>query len=151
MFRQRPAELFFEQAKKKNVGVIVRVPLASGLLTGHYSAQTVFESGDHRQFNRNGEAFDKGETFSGIDYATGLQAVEELKQIVPAGKTLAALALKWILDFDAVSTVIPGASKPEQVTRNLEALNETSLSSEQLQQVQAVYEKYIKESVHHLW
>ncbi|MEJ8818717.1 aldo/keto reductase [Lacibacter sp. H407] len=151
MFRQRPAELFFEQAKKKNIGVIVRVPLASGLLTGNYTSQTVFESGDHRQFNRNGEAFDKGETFSGIDYATGLQAVEELKQIVPAGKTLAALALKWILDFDAVSTVIPGASKPEQVSRNLEALNEPSLSSEQLQQVQAVYEKYIKQSVHHLW
>ena len=151
MFRQRPAELFFEQAKKKNIGVIVRVPLASGLLTGNYSAQTVFESGDHRQFNRNGEAFDKGETFSGIDYATGLQAVEELKQIVPAGKTLAALALKWILDFDAVSTVIPGASKPEQVLRNLEALNEQSLNSDQMQQVQAVYEKYIKASVHHLW
>jgi aryl-alcohol dehydrogenase-like predicted oxidoreductase len=151
MFRQRPAELFFEQAKKKNVGVIVRVPLASGLLTGNYSAQTVFESGDHRQFNRNGEAFDKGETFSGIDYATGLKAVEELKQIVPAGKTLAALALKWILDFDAVSTVIPGASKPEQVTRNLEALNEQSLSSDQVQKVQAVYEKYIKTSVHQLW
>ena len=151
LFRQRPAELFFEQAKKKNIGVIVRVPLASGLLTGNYSAQTMFETGDHRQFNRNGEAFDKGETFSGIDYATGLQAVEELKQIVSPGKSLAALALKWILDFDAVSTVIPGASKPEQVTRNLEALNEQSLSNEQLQQVQAVYEKYIKASVHHLW
>jgi aryl-alcohol dehydrogenase-like predicted oxidoreductase len=151
MFRQRPAELFFAEAKRKNVGVIVRVPLASGLLTGNYSLQTVFESGDHRQFNRNGEAFDKGETFSGIDFATGLKAVEELKQIVPDGKTLSALALKWILDFDAVSTVIPGASKPEQVTRNLEALNEQTLNSEQVQQVQVVYEKYIKPSVHHLW
>lgn len=151
MFRQRPAELFFAEAKRKNVGVIVRVPLASGLLTGNYSQQTVFESGDHRQFNRNGEAFDKGETFSGIDFATGLKAVEELKQIVPDGKALSALALKWILDFDAVSTVIPGASKPEQVTRNLEALNEQSLNSDQLQMVQAVYEKYIKPSVHQLW
>lgn len=151
MFRQRPSELFFEQAKRKSIGLIVRVPLASGLLTGNYSAQTVFESGDHRQFNRNGEAFDKGETFSGIDYTTGLQAVEELKQMVPAGKTLAALALKWILDFDAVSTVIPGASKPEQVVRNLEALNEQSLNSDQMQQVQAVYENSIKASVHHLW
>ncbi len=151
MFRQRPAELFFEQAKKKNIGIIVRVPLASGLLSGHYTTQTVFESGDHRQFNRNGEAFDKGETFAGIDYTTGLQATEELKSIVPAGKTLSALALKWILDFDAVSTVIPGASKPEQVLRNLEALNEPSLNSDQLQQVQAVYEKFIKPSVHHLW
>jgi aryl-alcohol dehydrogenase-like predicted oxidoreductase len=151
LFRQRPAELFFEQAKKKNVGVIVRVPLASGLLTGNYTAQTVFESGDHRQFNRNGEAFDKGETFSGIDYAMGLKAVEELKEIVPAGKSLAALALKWILGFDAVSTVIPGASKAEQVVRNLEALNEQPLDSVQLQKALAVYEKYIKPSVHHLW
>ncbi|MBK8089797.1 MAG: aldo/keto reductase [Chitinophagaceae bacterium] len=151
MFRQRPAELFLQKQNEKNIGVIVRVPLASGLLTGNYTAQTVFESGDHRQFNRNGEAFDKGETFSGIDYATGLKAVEELKQIVPVGKTLSALALKWILGFDAVSTVIPGASKPEQVVRNLEALNEQSLNSDQLQQVQTVYEKYIKPSVHQLW
>jgi len=151
MFRQRPAELFFDQAKKKNIGVIVRVPLASGLLTGNYTEQTVFESGDHRQFNRGGEAFDKGETFSGIDFATGLKAVEALKQIVPADKALSALALKWILGFDAVSTVIPGASKPEQVVRNLQALDEQELTSEQLQQVQTVYENYIKPSVHQLW
>lgn len=151
MFRQRPAELFFSEAKRKNIGVIVRVPLASGLLTGNYSAQTVFESGDHRQFNRNGEAFDKGETFSGIDYATGLKAVDELKQIVPAGKTLSALALKWILGFDAVSTIIPGASKPEQVIRNLQAIDEDELTDEQLQQVNKVYEEYIKPAVHHLW
>lgn len=151
MFRQRPAELFFSEAKRKNIGVIVRVPLASGLLTGNYTEQTVFESGDHRQFNRNGEAFDKGETFSGIDYATGLKAVEELKQIVPAGKTLSSLALKWILGFDAVSTIIPGASKPEQVIRNLRAINEDELTDDQLQQVNNVYEEYIKPAVHHLW
>lgn len=151
MFRQRPAELFFSEAKRKNIGVIVRVPLASGLLTGNYTEQTVFESGDHRQFNRNGEAFDKGETFSGIDYATGLKAVEELKQIVPAGKTLSSLALKWILGFDAVSTIIPGASKPEQVIRNLQAINEDELTDDQLQQVKNVYEEYIKPAVHHLW
>lgn len=151
MFRQRPAELFFSEAKRKNIGVIVRVPLASGLLTGNYTEQTVFESGDHRQFNRNGEAFDKGETFSGIDYATGLKAVEQLKQIVPAGKTLSLLALKWILGFDAVSTIIPGASKSEQVIRNLQAINEDELTDDQLQQVKKVYEEYIKPAVHHLW
>lgn len=151
MFRQRPAELFFSEAKRKNIGVIVRVPLASGLLTGNYTEQTVFESGDHRQFNRNGEAFDKGETFSGIDYATGLKAVEQLKQIVPTGKTLSSLALKWILCFDAVSTIIPGASKPEQVIRNLQAINEDELTKDQLQQVKNVYEEYIKPAVHHLW
>lgn len=151
MFRQRPAELFFSEAKRKNIGVIVRVPLASGLLTGNYTEQTVFESGDHRQFNRNGEAFDKGETFSGIDYATGLKAVEQLKQIVPAGKTLSLLALKWILGFDAVSTIIPGASKPEQVIRNLQAMNEDELTNDQLQQVKNLYEEYINPAVHHLW
>lgn len=151
MFRQRPAELFFSEAKRKNIGVIVRVPLASGLLTGNYTEQTVFESGDHRQFNRNGEAFDKGETFSGIDYATGLKAVEQLKQIVPAGKTLSLLALKWILGFDAVSTIIPGASKSEQVIRNLQAINEDELTDDQLQQVKNVYKEYIKPAVHHLW
>ncbi len=151
MFRQRPAELFFAEAKRKNIGIIVRVPLASGLLTGNYTAQTVFETGDHRQFNRNGEAFDKGETFSGIDYITGLKAVEQLKQIVPAGKTLSSLALKWILGFDAVSTIIPGASKPEQVIRNLQAINEDGLTDDQLQQVKNVYEEYIKPAVHHLW
>jgi len=151
MFRQRPAELFFEQAKKKNIGVIVRVPLASGLLTGKFSSNSTFTAGDHRNFNRNGEMFDKGETFSGIDYETGLTAVEELKAIFPNYQNLAPIALKWILMYDEVSTIIPGASNPEQAKANLDALSIENLTSEQISQVKAVYEKYIKKSVHHLW
>ena len=150
-FRQRPAELFFEQAQKKNVGIIVRVPLASGLLTGKFSSNSTFTEGDHRNFNRNGEKFDKGETFSGIDYETGLKAVEELKTIFPNDNNLATMALRWILQHEAVSTVIPGASKPEQVTANLESLNYPNLREEQLFNINAVYNKYIKKSVHQLW
>jgi aryl-alcohol dehydrogenase-like predicted oxidoreductase len=151
VFRQRPAELFFEQAQKKNVGIIVRVPLASGLLTGKFSSNSTFTEGDHRNFNRNGEHFDKGETFSGIDYETGLRAVEELKAIFPNDNNLARMALRWILQHEAVSTVIPGASKPEQVYANLESLNYPDLSKEQRFNINAVYDKYVKKSVHQLW
>ena len=151
LFRQRPAELFFEQAKKKDVGVIVRVPLASGLLTGKFTKDSTFTQGDHRNFNRNGEAFDKGETFAGIDYNTGLEAVEALKTIFPTQQNLAPLALKWILQFDAVSCIIPGASKPEQVKSNLECISLPDFTTEQLTQVQAVYERYIKKEVHQIW
>ncbi|MFN8344789.1 MAG: aldo/keto reductase [Spirosomataceae bacterium] len=151
LFRQRPAELFFEQAQKRNVGVIVRVPLASGLLTGKFSKNSVFTEGDHRFFNRNGEQFDKGETFSGIDYETGLAAVEELKTLFPGHSNLAPIALRWILQFAAVSTIIPGASNPEQATANLEALQMPDLSSEQLAAVNGIYQKYIQPQVHHLW
>ena len=151
MFRQRPAELFFQEAKRKDIGIIVRVPLASGLLTGKFTDTTEFTSGDHRNFNRSGDAFDKGETFSGIDYETGLAAVEALKQIFPGHDNLAPIALKWILQFDAVSCVIPGASNIKQVTSNINALNMADLTPEQLDGVQEVYEKYIKKSVHQLW
>jgi aryl-alcohol dehydrogenase-like predicted oxidoreductase len=150
-FRQRPTELFFEQAQKKNVGVIVRVPLASGLLTGKFSSNSTFTSGDHRNFNRNGEHFDKGETFSGIDYETGLKSVEELKAIFPNDNNLAPMALRWILQHEAVSTIIPGASRPEQVLANVEALNYPNLSEEQLSKIDAIYEKNIKKLVHQLW
>ena len=121
VFRQRPAELFFEQAKARDVGVIVRVPLASGLLTGKFTRESSFAADDHRLFNRHGEAFDMGETFSGVDFETGLDAVEELRSLVPEGATLAQLALRWILMFDAVSTVIPGAKTPEQARANAAA------------------------------
>ena len=151
MFRQRPAELFFEQAQKKNVGIIVRVPLASGLLIGKFSKQSTFTEGDHRNFNRNGEIFDKGETFSGIDYETGLAAVEELKAIFPQNDNLAPIALRWILQHEAVSTIIPGASRAEQVSANLAALNFSNLSNEQLAKINAVYSQYIKKTVHQLW
>ena len=151
IFRQRPAELFFDQARKKNVGIIVRVPLASGLLTGKFSSNSTFTEGDHRNFNRNGEQFDKGETFSGIDYETGLKAVNELKTTFPNSNHLTLVALRWILQHEAVSTIIPGASKPEQVSANVDALNYPDLSEEQLFNINAVYDKYVKKSVHQLW
>jgi aryl-alcohol dehydrogenase-like predicted oxidoreductase len=151
MFRQRPAELFFKEAKKKNVGIIVRVPLASGLLTGKFNSESTFTAGDHRQFNRSGDAFDKGETFSGIDYETGLAAVAALKQFFPGQVNLAPLALKWILQFDEVSCIIPGASNTSQVDSNLSAFNMPEFTPAQLEAVQQVYEKYIKKSVHQLW
>jgi len=150
-FRQRPSELFFEQAKKKDIGVIVRVPLASGLLTGKFSKQSTFTAGDHRNFNRNGEMFDKGETFSGIDYETGLAAVEELKALFPNQTNLAPIALKWILGFDAVSTIIPGASRQEQVKANVNILDFPDLNAFQISQMNAIYKKHIKNLVHHLW
>jgi len=151
LFRQRPAQLFFGEAKKKNVGIIVRVPLASGLLTGKFTATTDFTGGDHRQFNRNGEAFDKGETFSGIEYETGIAAVQALKKIFPDQANLAPIALKWILQFDAVSCIIPGASNITQVDSNIRAFDVPAFTAEQLQDMQDVYEQYIKPSVHQLW
>lgn len=151
MFRLRPAELFFGEALKKDVGIIVRVPLASGLLTGRFSRDTVFGKDDHRTFNREGAAFDKGETFAGVDYDTGLQAVEALKALFPAGTDLAAVALRWVLMFPEVSTVIPGASRVAQVQPNLDAANLPALTAAQMQGVQAVYDRYIRPSVHHLW
>ncbi|MBN2268173.1 MAG: aldo/keto reductase [Acholeplasmataceae bacterium] len=150
MFRLRPAELFFKEAKKKNVGVIVRVPLASGLLTGKFNKHTTFTKDDHRQSNRQGEMFDRGETFSGVDYETGLRAVEELKKIFP-DQSLPMVALRWILMFDAVSTIIPGASKPEHIMNNAMATNLPPLSIEQMEKVESIYQKYIKNQVHHRW
>ncbi|MEL6941139.1 MAG: aldo/keto reductase [Bacteroidota bacterium] len=151
VFRQRPANLFFEEAKKKNVGIIVRVPLASGLLSGKYSKSTTFEEGDHRHFNRNGEAFDKGETFSGIDYDLGLEAVDKLKSIFPNQENLAPTALKWILQHQEVSCIIPGASKLEHLISNISASELASLSNTEITQMNSVYEQYIKAQVHHLW
>ena len=151
MFRPRPAELFFEQARKKNVGVIVRVPLASGLLTGLYDRKTAFGTEDHRSFNRQGAAFDKGETFSGIPFEAGLDAVEELKAILPAGGNLAPYAIRWILDYPEVSTVIPGASKLEHLESNLAAASLPPLSEEVHRRITALYESRIKTHVHQLW
>ena len=151
MFRQRPSELFFKEAAQRNVGVIVRVPLASGLLTGTYSQSTQFGSGDHRNFNRNGEAFDKGETFSGIDYETGLQVVDKIKKSFPNQQNLALIALRWVLMFDEVSCVIPGASKTEQLLINLRATEMPDLTSDEMQNVKKIYDENIKPLVHHLW
>ena len=129
----------------------MRVPLASGLLTGLYSQKTTFESGDHRQFNRTGEAFDKGETFSGINYDLGLKAVEKLKFLFPNTENLAPIALQWILQFPEVSCIIPGASKVEQVHSNLSVYDLPSLTSEQVDGMNGIYEEMIKREVHHLW
>lgn len=151
LFRHRPAELFFQEAIRRNIGVLARVPLASGLLTGKLTQTSTFAAGDHRQFNRNGEAFDKGETFSGVDYETGLQAVTALQQLLPADMSLVHAALKWVLMHEAVSCVIPGASRPEQVVSNLQALDVPDLTSEQLAGIREVYDTYIKNPVHWLW
>jgi aryl-alcohol dehydrogenase-like predicted oxidoreductase len=151
MFRHRPAELFFTEAKKRGVAILPRVPLASGLLTGKMTRQTTFSDDDHRKYNRHGEAFDRGETFSGVDYETGLDAVEELKKIVPEGATMAQFALRWILMFDAVSCVIPGGKRPSQVEDNIAASAMPPLTSEQMDAVRAVYDKYVREQVHHRW
>lgn len=151
LFRQRPSELFFSQAKKNDVGIIVRVPLASGLLTGKFDANTSFDSDDHRNFNRDGDAFDKGETFAGVDYELGLKAVEELKKLFPDTKNLAPIALKWILNFDEVSCIIPGASKVEHVESNLSIYDLPDLTEEKIEKMNAIYEAYIKPTVHQMW
>ena len=151
LFRQRPSQLFFREAKKRNVGIIVRVPLASGLLTGLYNSDTVFGTDDHRSFNRKGEAFDKGETFSGIDYELGLKAVDELKTLFPRITNLAPMALKWILTFDEVSCIIPGASKAEHVNSNLSVYDLPDLSSDQVLAMNNIYNKYIRKEVQNLW
>lgn len=151
MFRQRPSDLFFKLAKEKNVGVIVRVPLASGLLTGKFSRETSFGPNDHRFFNRQGAAFDKGETFSGIDYQLGLEAVEELKKLFGNEAPLALTAIRWILMFKEVCTVIPGASRYQQALDNAKAAALPPLSQEQMEAVRRIYNKKIRPDVHHLW
>jgi len=151
MFRHKPAEVFFAEAQDRNVGIIARVPLASGLLTGKMSLDTQFDPNDHRSFNRHGEAFDKGETFSGVPYDKGLQAVEALKAIVPDDMTLAQFALRWILNHDAISCVIPGGKTPAQVTQNAAASDFPPLTDEIMAQVKDIYDTYMKADVHNLW
>lgn len=151
LFRQRPSQLFFSEARKKDIGIIARVPLASGLLTGLFDAKTTFEPQDHRNFNRNGEAFDKGETFSGIDYDLGLKAVQELKSLFPEASNLAPYALQWILSFEDISCIIPGASKTSHVLSNLSVYDLPKLTPDKIAAMNAIYEKYIKSPVHHLW
>jgi aryl-alcohol dehydrogenase-like predicted oxidoreductase len=151
VFRQRPAGLFFEQARRRDVGVIARVPLASGLLTGKLSADSTFADDDHRNFNRHGEEFDVGETFSGVDLGTGLEVVEELRHLVPEGATLAQLALRWILGFPEVSTVIPGAKTPAQALDNARASALAPLSDEAVATIAGLYESRIAPLVHQRW
>lgn len=151
MFRQRPSGLFFREAKARNVGVIARVPLASGMLTGKFTEKTTFGTEDHRTFNREGEAFDKGETFSGIPWEDGLRAVDRLREVFPPEPPLALVALRWILDFPEVSCVIPGASRPDQILSNCRAVELPPLSASERQIVKRIYEVDVKPLVHHLW
>ncbi|MEJ0092298.1 MAG: aldo/keto reductase [Methylocella sp.] len=151
IFRQRPAELFFDAAKKKNVAIIARVPLASGLLAGKFRADTKFEETDHRQFNRNGEAFDVGETFSGVPYETGLAAVERIRPLVGGSATMAQFALRWILMFDAVTVAIPGARNAAQARSNAEAADLPKLSAEAMAELKTIYDQDIKPHVHQRW
>ena len=151
LFRQRPSELFFKAAKAQNVAVIVRVPLASGLLTGKMTAQSQFAADDHRSFNRNGEAFDKGETFSGVPYDIALQAVEELRPLVPQGATMAEFALRWILMEDAVTVVIPGAKSPAQAQANAKADALAPLPAATMEKAREIYARLIAPEVHGSW
>lgn len=151
MFRQRPAGLFFQEAKRRNVAVIARVPLASGLLSGKITAATQFAAEDHRNFNRNGEAFDVGETFAGVPFETGLAAVDEVRKLVPAGASMAQFALRWILMHEAVTVVIPGARNGEQAKANAAASDLEALSSDVMAASREVYERLIAPHVHHRW
>ncbi len=151
MFRLRPIEDFFPEAQQRQVGIIARVPMASGLLTGKMTWKTTFEADDHRNFNRQGRAFDRGETFSGVDFDKGLEAVEELRKLVPAGTTMAQMALRWILMFEAVTCAVPGAKRPEQVEDTLRAADLPPLSKATMDKISEIYDRRIRADVHALW
>jgi aryl-alcohol dehydrogenase-like predicted oxidoreductase len=150
-FRMRPAEEFFPAAKKRQVGILARVPLASGLLTGKLNRQWHFAVDDHRNFNRYGQAFDVGETFSGVDYNTGIEAVEQIRELLPPGISMSQFALRWILMFDAVSCAIPGGKRPEQVAENCSASGLAPLRGEVMSAVQRIYDENIRAQVHSRW
>ncbi len=151
MFRLRPTELFFAEAQRRNVGIMARVPLASGLLTGKMTPASTFAADDHRTFNRQGEAFDKGETFSGVDYEMGLKAVEQIRAILPEGMPMVQFALRWILTFDAVTCAIPGAKNPAQAQSNIAAIDLPAPTPAQMNAIRHIYDTLIREQVHHLW
>jgi aryl-alcohol dehydrogenase-like predicted oxidoreductase len=151
IFRQRPAELFFAEAIQRRVGILARVPLASGLLTGKLTAKSSFEADDHRAFNRHGEDFDRGETFSGVDYETGLKAVDELRALVPSGWSMPQFALRWILMFEAVTCTIPGAKNPAQAEDNVKSADMPALDAVTTDKVRAIYDLRIRDLVHHYW
>ena len=151
IFRQKPAEEFFPLAEERGVGILARVPLASGLLSGKMSSDRAFSEDDHRFFNRNGEAFDRGETFSGVDFETGLAAAEELKELVPEGNTLAQFALRWILMHPAVSCAIPGGKNPTQVEDNVAAADMPPLSEETMERAKDIYDRSVRAEVHQRW
>src|SRR3972149_3182047 len=151
IFRQKPAEEFFSAARRRRVGILARVPLASGLLTGKMTKNSAFPQDDHRNFNRHGEAFDRGETFSGVDFEEGLAAVEELRPLVPVGASMAQLALRWILMFDAVSGTIPGAKNPAQVEDNVRAADLRALPDAAMARRREIYDRSIRGLVRQNW
>jgi aryl-alcohol dehydrogenase-like predicted oxidoreductase len=151
MMRRKPAEELFGRAQARRVGILARVPLASGLLTGKLTAGSAFAADDHRHFNRDGEAFDKGETFSGVPYDVGLEVVERLRPLVPTGATLAQLALRWILEWAAVSCAIPGAKTEEQARANAAAADLPPLAPETMAAVQSIYDERLRPLVHASW
>ena len=151
IFRQRPADLFFAEARRRQVGILARLPLSSGMLTGKLTSASTFAPDDHRTFNRNGEGFDRGETFSGLDYETGLRAVEELRKLVRPGETMARTALRWILMFPAVTCAIPGAKRPDQVEENVRAADLPLLTESTMSGIRAIYDQYARPLVHHYW
>ena len=151
IFRQRPAELFFPEAQRRKVGILARVPLASGLLTGKLTRDSKFSADDHRTFNRHGESFDRGETFSGLDYETGLQAVEALRPLVPESQTMAQMALRWILMFPAVTCAIPGAKRPQQAEENIMAASLPPIPDKTMKAINDLYRRTVRPLVHHYW
>lgn len=151
IFRQRPSELFFREAKRRRVGILARLPLASGLLTGKFTHASTFAPDDHRTFNRRGEAFDRGETFSGLDFETGLRIVEELRPLIPNGFSMTELALRWILMFPAVTCAIPGARRPEQVVENALAADLPPLSNATMKKIREIYNREVRPHVHQYW
>ena len=150
-FRQRPAEIFFARAKEKRVGILARVPLASGLLTGKFRRDSIFAADDHRNFNRQGEAFDMGETFSGVDYQVGLKAVEDMRSLLPAGVSMSQFSLRWILMFDAVTCAIPGGKRADQVTDNCHASDLPPLTDATMACVRRIYDEKIRAVVENRW
>jgi aryl-alcohol dehydrogenase-like predicted oxidoreductase len=151
IFRQRPRELFFAEAQRRHVGILARLPLSSGLLSGKLTSNSLFAPDDHRAFNRQGEAFDRGETFSGVDYNLGLQAVEALRPHVPSGMPMAQMALRWILMFPAVTCAIPGAKRPAQVDENARSAELAPLTTETMSALEQIYDQQIRSQVHHYW
>ena len=151
IFRQRPKDLFFAEAQRKKVGILARVPLSSGMLTGKFTKNSNFEEDDHRAFNRNGEEFDRGETFSGFDYDTGLEVVDELRSLVPSGMSMTQMALRWLLMFPAVTCAIPGGKKVAQVDENVKAADFPALPDETMSAIETLYNEKVKPQVHHYW
>ncbi len=151
IFRQRPADLFFSEAVRRKVGILARLPLSSGMLSGKMTRQSQFSADDHRKFNRQGEAFDRGETFSGFDYDKGLDVVETLRPLVRPGESMAQFALRWILMFPAVTCAIPGAKRPSQAEENIAAASLPAISPETMAKIRAIYEQQVMPEVHHYW